>query len=340
MFGKIFESLYNKVFVNIVVGSARTTVYIEQYSKNGVVDSAEDVFDTISLNRDIKEFIALYVSESPFHYISILDASIAQGALPTCTKNKISYYEDLSSSISRCYDKKWTFYTSQEELYAIERKYEGIGIDFVFSPFTLLANFFKDKIETHIALFLLIQENHISLSIFDNSNLLYAQHLDLENDTEIEEMLLYEDESEDVDIDDGIDLDDISAIDEIDSFDDFGDIEDLDSIEDTDDFLETADVEEEFHQEVEENAELPLNESDGFNEDYQRFLLIQSAINNFYKNEKFESEFIQNVYMADAVGVSADLKRYLEDEMFMDVYTRRLDLASSMCELAKMELNL
>jgi len=102
--------------------------------------------------------------------------------------------------------------------------------------------------------------------------------------------------------------------------------------------LESADVEEEFHQEVEEQ-EMPTHESDGFNEDYQRFLLIQSSINNFYKDEKYESAFIQNVYMADGVGISLDLKRYLEEEMFMDVYTRRIDLPSSLCNMAKLELD-
>ena len=31
--------------------------------------------------------------------------------------------------------------------------------------------------------------------------------------------------------------------------------------------------------------------SDGFNEDYQRFLLIQGSLNSFYKDPKYESQF-------------------------------------------------
>ena len=339
MFGKIFESLYNKVFVNIIVDRSKTTVYVELCSKTEVTGSDEEVFESTALKSDMREFIAQYASESPYSYISILDTSLNQGAIPTCIKNRTSYYQDLSSSISRCHDKKWTFYTSQEELYSIERKYEKIGIDFVFSPFTILANFFKDKLESDMALFILVQDSFISLSVFSKSQLLYAQHLDLENSSDSDDMLMYEDSTEDIDIDEGIDLADIDAIEEIDSFDDFGDIEDLDSIEDSDDFLESIDVEEEFHQEI-EAQEMPANESDGFNEDYQRFLLIQSSINNFYKDEKYEGSFIQNVYMADGIGISQDLKRYLEEEMFMDVYIRQIDLPSSLCDLAKLELNL
>ncbi len=338
MFGRIFESLYNKVFVNIIVDRSKTTVYVELCSKTEVIDSAEEVFDSTALTSDIKEFIAQYSSESPYSYISILDTSINQGAIPTCIKNRTSYYQDLSSCISRCYDKKWTIYTSQDELYAIERKYEKVGIDFVFSPFAILANFFKDKLESDIALFILIQDSYISLCVFSKSQLLYAQHLDLDNGSDDEDMLMYEDATEDIDIDEGIDLEDIDAIEEMDSFDDFGDIEDLDSIEDNEDFLESTDVEEKFNEEIQEQ-EMPTHESDGFNEDYQRFLLIQSSINNFYKDEKYEGAFIQNVYMADGIGISQDLKRYLEEEMFMDVYTRQLDLPSSLCDIAKLELD-
>jgi len=145
---------------------------------------------------------------------------------------------------------------------------------------------------------------------------------------------VYEDEKEELE-DDSIDLEDIDAIEDIDLFDDFGDIEDLDSIEDIDEFSESKDLEEEFHQELEE---VPLNEADGFNEDYQRFALIQSAVNHFYKDERYESEFIENIYVADGIGVSRDLKRYLEEEMFLSVYIRKIELVSSICELSRLEL--
>ncbi len=341
MFTSVFESLYNKVFVNIVVDRVKTTVYIERCSKNSILSEVEEVFNTTSITKEMKEFISLYISESPFHYISVLDTSSSQGGLPTCVKNKIPYYEDLTSSVSKCFDKKWTYYTSQEDLYLIERKYEKVGIDFIFSPFVLLTNFFKDKIDNNIALFVVIQDSCISLSIFSHSELLYAKHLDLVGDNESEDILMYDDhdDNDEIEIDEGIDLEGIDALEDIDSFDDFGDIEDLDSIEDNEDFLETADAEEAFHENMQEQ-EMPVRESESFNEDYQRFLLIQSAINDFYNNSKFEGLFVQNIYMADGIGVSQDLKRYLEEEMFMDVYTRQLDLPSAVCELAKMELGL
>ncbi len=43
--------------------------------------------------------------------------------------------------------------------------------------------------------------------------------------------------------------------------------------------------------------------------------------------------------MADAVGVSLDMKRYFEEEMFMNVYIRRIVLGDALLELAKEELS-
>ncbi len=78
--------------------------------------------------------------------------------------------------------------------------------------------------------------------------------------------------------------------------------------------------------------------ADGFNEDYHRFSLIQSSISDFYKDSKYDSKFIENIYIADSIGISGDLKKYLEEEMFLNVFVRRLDLPAEVCEIAKAEL--
>ena len=337
MLGKFFESLYLKVFVNIVVKNSTTDVYIELCSKSSVIDNVEDSFNTTKMSEEMLDFISSYIRESPFFYISLLDISESQGAIPTCSKNRLSYYYDVSASEHKCHNKKWTHYTSKSDLYDMERRYKDTGVDFVFSPFSILVNFFKDKVSSHLAMYILVQEGFLSLAVFDNSELLFAQHLDMENITESDDLLM-DDSDEILDLEDGIDLEDVDVMDGDDSLHDFSDIEDLDSLEEIDEFSDNKDVEEEFYHD--EDAELTENEETGFNEDYQRFSLIQSSINHFYKDDKFESKFIENVYIADAVGVSSDLKRYLEEEMFLSVYVRHLELGVEVSELARAEVGL
>jgi hypothetical protein len=307
-------------------------------SKKNVIKSVEQNFDTKFINEKMLTFISSYVNESPFYYISILDTSVSQGAIPTCSKNQLGRYHDVSSCEYRCFRDKWSYFTSQSDLYVLEKQYKQIGLDFIFSPFVLMANFFKDKIDSHLAMFVLVEENYLSLAIFDNSELLFAKHLDVRNHKDEESVLVYEDDVNDLnfELDDGIDLEDISAIDNMDAMDDFGNIEDLDTLEEIDEFSDSKDLEEEFYE-----AGTSLSNSSsagGISEDYHRFLLIQNSVKRFYADDKYDGKFVESVYIADGCGISSDLKGYLEEEMFLSVYVRKIDLAMQVCEMAKAEL--
>lgn len=339
MLSKFYESLYLKIFVNIVISSSKTTVYIEMLDFNGkLINSEEKSFNVIYLDMDMYDYISNAIKESPYHYISILDNSLSQGAMPTCTKNKLEFYHDISSCEYKCYKDMWTYYTEKTDIYNIEKAFEKIGVDFIFSPFVVLSNFFKDKIDSQLAIFVIAEESVLTLSVFNKSELLYAERLDMTNEIEDEELIIEDHDIDEIDLDDeeeSINLDDIDALDDVDELDDFGDIADLDSIEEIDEFSEAKDIEEEL---LEQEDEYTENESEGFNQDYQRFSHIQSSINHFYQNDKYKSEFVENIYIADYAGVTPDLKRYLEEEMFLNVYIRHLDLCVEVCEMAKMEL--
>ena len=339
MFAKMFEALYFKVLINIVVKRASTVVYIELYSKKKTIDTVHKEFETTKFNEDMLEFITNYTKESPYYYISLLDISSLQGALPTCSKNRLGYYYDLSDCEYRCYEGRWTYYTSKTELYDIEKKYKAIGVDFIFSPFVLLAKFFQDKINGTLAIYALIQENSISLCVFEEGSLIYADHLEIQASFSSDDILLSNDMDEDLelDLDSGIDLESIDVESEESELEDFGNIEDLDSIEDLDEFDDSKDIEEEL---LESNVSLEEAGDESFNEDYQRFTLIQNSIANFYKDERYESQFLENIYIADGVDVSSDLKKYLEEEMFLNVYVRHMELDAEVCEITKEELNI
>ncbi len=337
MLSRFFESLYLKVFVNIIVSKIDTLVYIEVCDNKGIADSAEETFKTTTLNDKMYQFIEAFTRETPYYYISILDTSLTQGVFPTCSSKNISQSVDMSEFKSMCYNNSWKYYTSKFDLTTTQKIYTKIGIDYIYSPFILLNNFFRDKIDSHMAMFVLIEDNAVSLSVFDNSELLYGSYLDMKHDSITEELMIDDMEDEEIDLEDDIDLDDIDALEEMDSLDDFGDIEDLDSLDEIDEFSDARDFEEELTEEAEEDTSMPINDADGFTDDYHRFSMIQSAVNEFYKDESVNSQFIETVYIADGVGVSGDFKTYLEEEMFLSVYIRHIDLAIQVCELAKME---
>jgi len=332
MLSKILETLYTKVFINIIIGYTKSIVYTEVVSKGVVVSSDTKEFKTGTLNNEMHEHLKSCISQSPYHYITILDKSVNQGALPTC--RDVKNYIDISTLHTVCVDNDWTFYTSQESIKDLKYEYQSVGVDLIFSPFPILVTFFKDKIDTSLSIFALVEEKNISLCVFNNGKLLYAEYLHIKNmksdDNLMMDTILEDDEDEiALDLDD-IDLDDIDADDDITSLEDFGDIEDLSNDLDIEEFSEAQEI-------VNKEDEKEVSAED-FNDDYNKFLMIQDSIHNFYQDEKYDSEFVEHIYIADSIGVSLDLKKYLEEEMFLTVVVRKIELGEKLSTMAKVEI--
>ncbi len=263
MITKFLEVLYTKIFINIIVKNSQTAVYVAVSSKKEGVKSVHKIFDTTAINVPMYEFITEQTKKTPFYYISVLDKSELQGAVSACRNGEIDKRCSNDLMEYKCFLKDWAFYTSKHEIEAIKQKYKNIGVDFIFSPFAIMAHFFKNQINNRLAMFVLIEESFISFTVFNNSKLLYAEYL-----------------------------------------------------------------------------KIPYQkEKNRSSEDYQRFLLIQNSLNTFYKDPKYESQFVETIYIADSVGVSSELENYLEDEMFLNVTITKIDLAEAMLDMAKAEIN-
>ena len=342
MIDRLLQTLYNKLFINIVLDGKESSVYIELCS-NGknleLLKNAQQTFQTESVNIKMLEFIESYTRETPYFYLSVLDTSSSQGALPTCDATKFSLFGEIGECESRCVGQKWSYYTQKSELKALINKYERVGVDFVFSPFAILSRFFKDKVETSFALFVLIQQEQVTLSVFSEGALLFAKNVDMEFIPQENSLTSsYLDEELELDLDDGIDLEGVDVdSEEMELIDDFGDIEDLDSLEEIDEFSEEKEIKNSFDTVFDEKkSDFSSNES--FNEDYARFKIIHAALGEYYQDKRYESRFVENIYVADSVSMSMDFKRYLEEELFVNVFVRRIEMVVELCELAKMEL--
>ena len=334
MLSILFESIYSKVFVAIVIERSKSVVYIQISSKKHTPKNYHKSFDTTEFTTNMIEYIESFTGETPFSYICVLDYSEDQGAIPTCSTKEMSVFGDFNASKMMCHENEWAYFTSTTGIETIKRTYKQVGVDFIFSSFSILSSFFKDKIDTHLGLFVLLEDNYITLGVFDKNKLLFGEHLNVEHDNTQDEMMVDSSDSEiDLDLESSIDLDDIDSMGDIDGLDDFGDIEDLDAIDEIDEFSQSQD--DDF---LDEEEDFLVQDPSSFNEDYQRFLAIQSSVNRFYKDSKYQSKFIETVYIADAIGVSADLKTYLEEEMFFNVFVRHIDLGGEMIDLAKAEL--
>lgn len=326
----MLSSIYPKIFISIIVGLEKMSVYCEIFSKNSLKKSFLKVFETSYLDNQVESYIQECIKESPIYYIALLDNSSLQGALSSCDDAKIRAMCDINKITYKCYD-TWAYYTSKYDLELHQNEYKNIGLDLIYSPFVILANFFVDKIDLGIAMYALVEETFLTLAIFKNSKLLYSNHINMEYQKNRSQSNAKTQDDSATSLD-GIDLDSINLdsadssfsnlveIEEI-TFDDDSSINDFDSFDDNTTHLDVQKVEE----------VLDYN--------YERFLFIQRALDSFYKDDSLESDFIETIYIADALEIDSNFKNYIKDELFLNVIIRSVDLLKEITNLAKAEID-
>lgn len=344
---RLIENLYQQIFIGIVVQHNSVRVCVQMHKGKRLEKEISKVFSISNStpSAELNDFIKGYMDESPFTYVAVLNDSMTQGAVPTCSMHEAERFSDLGSCVTLCNENKWMVYAEKSELNALQKRFRKTGLDFIFSPFFTLSTFFSDKIEGKTALLVLIQDNYLSLCVFSQGELLFANHYAtadaMEDEKMSEEMDESAEESLGFDLDDdniSIDLDDIDALDELDALDDLDNLQDLDDLDDLDDL---EDFEESLNDAVEE-SEVALEEAktkydskiDNFSDDYKRFQLIQAALHHFYNDDKYDNQFVEEAYIADACETGQDLTRFLEEELFVSVFKRSIDLEKEIVNIA------
>jgi len=341
----LIDLLYATIYIAIVdQGSFKdVSVVIRSRGKN-----SEPVQQRFDSQKALEHYILDLISDSPYFYIGLLNTVPDQGALPSCDRSKMRNLADITLSVTLCMYERWSLYSSKGEMDQLQQRHRAYGIDYIFSPFTVLQRFFADKMRDVWALYVLIQEESVSIAVFSVEQLEFAKFVT----TDAEEIALLEESvnegfsfeanaetaatHHEIDMDEIDILDDFDALDDIESLDDIEELDDIDSIESFADFTE----EEDDAPVVSAVAESePVQEPEGFNLDYHRFTIIQNALAEYYHAEHFRQDFIETVFIADAVGISSDLKLYIEEELFVTPIVRRIDLGREVMQLIQDEAN-
>ena len=288
-------------------------------------------------------YLRKVTEESPLNYVAILNPSATQGALEGCSVHEVNDSDAMSGTKTLCRKNKWMLYTSSRELDALRAEYGKIGLDFVFSPFSLIERFFGDKITGRLSLFVLAQKDSISIAFFEEGKLEYAHHYPLRReekalDIEEEGNIGFSVGMEEEEPSRGINLERIEMLDDleiIDELDDLSDIEDLESLEEIAEFGEDEPLFEEGP--IVSTPAEGKEESERFGDDFYRFELIEKSLARFYAGEHCHNRFVETVWIADGYGNGGELKRYLEEELFLNVTVRRIDLSEEVLSLALLE---
>lgn len=341
----MLERLFQTIFVSIVPVEDGHEVLTVALKNKKVLYKEQRHFERSESSSAMNRYIQEAIDPSPLYYISTINTQIHQGAHQGCSGNGKTQHSDDTRVSEVCRNKKWTLYASLDDLHSIMYDYKSVGLDFIFSPFSILEYSFADKIKDTFALYAFSMPGLFAVAIFDGGILEYAHyyaHQQTPIGKDSSEVLPVDFTSHIVEEEDEknglIDLDDIEGLEDLDI------IDDLDSLSDIDDLNELEEVHE-FSEDMPTSEEKRLlkehsmikGDMDDFAEDYQRFSYIQKTLHQFYSMEQCHDRFVETVCIADSKGTSEELKRYLEEELFLNVLVRKVDVLETLNALAIQE---
>ncbi len=328
IFNNILSKLYPKIYISIVVSVLETCVCVEICSSKKILKTDVKVFNGSKVTDNMITFISEYKKESPFFYISLLDYSDNQGAIDGCIVK-----EEERDTVEMVCHGSWSSFTSKASIKQMQHFCLPLELDFIFSPFTILWNIFSQKMdEDRSKLFVLFSEDIAVISIFHNNMLRYADVVDmkiaietnLDDEVEIESL-----EDDSIDFED-INLEGLDVEENIDDLSNLQELDDSESFDDLDDFADTA-------KNIKEAIKEEVQEVDISTQNYKQFLIIQNALHHFYTDHEYKSEFIEVAFIAVQHLNYLQLQQYIEEELFLKVHIRKIDLCRELISLAKKE---
>lgn len=298
----ILNRLYQKVIVSIDIDVQVCKVKII-YNKNST-DNEEKTFKTI--NGDLPIEAAKYIrhiqNRFPFTYIATMSRVKNQGLI---NGNKLKRFEDFglkSSALTiMLINRKWFVYINKDEMARFKGKFSKVrGADFIFSPFCLVYEKIKSRLDTEKKLYILQEKGACTLLIADIEGVYFGNYIVFEqNFLEVESA---ESTNE-------VTFEAIEEMNENIIIKDFEKGDDSDRLGDIN------------------VANMMIN-------------IIKETLNNFYKDERYASDFIDELLILDACGISDYSITHLMNNMMMETQFLRINVCDEIEKMVKMELKI
>lgn len=303
--------IYQKVIISIDLDVKTCRLRIT-YHNNKNLKQEEKYYKTINADFPIEaaKYIRRIQNKYPFTYLGTMSRSANQGLI---NGNKIDIFNDFGLDISSLtimlINKKWFVYVSKEEIQKYKNKFNKVnGVDFIFSPFILIYEKIKNRLEDVKKLYILQEKSSTSLLVADKNGIYFGNYIIFEEDKFIEE--IKNDKAKQ------------------------GDVIEFDAIEDIDENIIIKDFDK---TDYEPASSVGLNELSIANHMME---IIKETLNNFYKDDRYASDFIDELLILDGYGISDNTIMHLKNNTMLETHFLRIDICEEIEKLVKMELRL
>ncbi|KAB0612058.1 hypothetical protein [Campylobacter hyointestinalis] len=323
---KFLPSLY----ISVLAENKECQIY-GQVIKNGkVIKTVEAVFDCNNHKVDPKFNTYLKTQENLAHwtYVGTLLNNSKHWALPVSSKDGYTKFNINYSSVNIVtMAGGWSIFVYKNEIEKMQTFFNDMQPNLIYSPFALLYEKIKNNLEKNQnILYVYSLKESSALMIFDDTKMQFSaffQACKTADDLIDEKELKAEDTT---------DIENIISKEE-DKFNDLGSLEDLDNVVKNSQKDDFEDIQEVNTRDLEESVRDIGKET---------FLLnnIRSAINEYYKNELYDSNFIDKIIIYDNNKLDKSFIDVLGSELMINSYINEVDTIKDMNELMIRELNI
>ena len=174
---KFLESFLPKLFITLIP-SAKGVHLSAELRKNGKQIRRYDE-QIVEGSEALEKRVRKLEQESSLAYVALLETASSQGLLSDCRGSEAI---DMSSVDKICVENRWGIYISKDDLFERQKMYKNVGLDFLFSPFSLLYSFYEQKIKESDGLYLLMDGDLIVSAVFKEGVMIYAEQISMHDE--------------------------------------------------------------------------------------------------------------------------------------------------------------
>lgn len=325
----LLKKVLPQLFTSIILEDKKNILKTSIYKNQKLISSNEKIFDK---SEKLLEYVKTLNSKFLFYHTALFLNVKEQGLIPSKNDKDFERFNVGKISLKSITLNNALIYTATEHIEYFNEFFEDYGgLDFLYSPFAILYhNILKEKPSNDkITLYGYKHERILTLVICRGSEILYGDIIFFEEELGLEieskeESLDFLDENTSMDTEVTLDNFNETLGDKLDALDQFDDNE-LGQDEDDLDLLDSKD-------------KLSLEEMNQFSNDMELCRRIIVSIENFYKDEKYSSTFINNIFIFSTKELNQSAIEFLEEETLLEIQTKQINTLDLIIELMQKEL--
>jgi len=337
------QKYFTNLFISIIEEESSYKLFCKVLKNHKLVNKFEKTFDIVpneeKLDSTIENYIISLQEKYNTVYIALLLNSMGQGAIKGTHDKDFQKFSVHSNSVKTVKFKTWSSYVSYIDINWIQKTYENIGLDFVYSPFVVLYDLLSGyKLKHDLTLYILNQEASITIAIFKGDTLCFGAFYKVDNNVNLSANIdidEWEDEKED-DIVNMVELDDLDSGDML-NLDDLNELNTLDDEVDDEKFSDLRDEDNLDNLSDLESEDSGIEGLELYGRDLDVFKFLKKALEEYYKNEIYESDFIENAIIFDGYDIGEEMIHRIEDDLMLSLKIHKVDIAEEVCDLSVKE---